>query len=614
MSAAAHEIERGWDIPSYIWPPVLGVSVALHLSVLVFGLPEMSWPQQETETLRETEIIIESGGVVFEEVATSETPPLEAVTAGAVAVVEPESTALLPAGPADSPALEPVASDLLPAAGEATEVIEQVEVSELAPSGAVEAVAARVAEASQVAPETVILPQVLTNESVVAEPVEAVQSAVVPLSTQGQVPDPSVPTLANVEDTAPVIAVQVPISPVGSEEIAEIAEVAPVPVEVPTLEAGAVALLVPVGEETDELMTAPDAGIPAEAVPASVEVAPVATEDAAPVGPAPPEAASLAPVGGVQVPAAPQALSAAPAPEAMLQTPVAVAGDSVEVMSAAAPDVAVVTAAQPETAAVQPAETVVAAISPSDPVTDAVPAVAPPSEPAETAPVAEVATIDPLAKVTRYVANYDLGDCAHVSVLAAGPDSAKVTAFGAGIGPFARFDQRFSSDQGYEAAIELRLVTPRQCALLNALGVSGGIDAAGLVELDRTVVRSGTPVSGLIQRDLPLERIAVAAQTGLDLGGKGPPELYLIDDAGQIHDGREFLLPAPSARTAGAWRFEVPVTLMASQSEETALVLAVWNRPAARQPARFGVLPSERIAAILSEPGVYSLSAFKVSP
>jgi len=32
-----------------------------------------------------------------------------------------------------------------------------------------------------------------------------------------------------------------------------------------------------------------------------------------------------------------------------------------------------------------------------------------------------------------------------------------------------------------------------------------------------------------------------------------------------------------------------------------------------RQPAAFGVLAPERISAILAEPGVFSLSAFKVS-
>ena len=157
-------------------------------------------------------------------------------------------------------------------------------------------------------------------------------------------------------------------------------------------------------------------------------------------------------------------------------------------------------------------------------------------------------------------------------------------------------------------------MTRKQCALLNALGISEGIEAAGLVDLDRTVVRSGTQVSGVVQRDLPLERIASAEQSGLDLSGKGPPELYLIDNTGQIHDGREFLLPASNSQTAGGWRFRVPVTMIASdETDETALVLAIWNRPANRQPARFGRLPAERVAEILAEPGVYSLTAFKVS-
>ncbi|WP_157738689.1 hypothetical protein [Labrenzia sp. VG12] len=52
---------------------------------------------------------------------------------------------------------------------------------------------------------------------------------------------------------------------------------------------------------------------------------------------------------------------------------------------------------------------------------------------------------------------------------------------------------------------------------------------------------------------------------------------------------------------------------MSRSDSETALVLAIWNRPAANQPPRFGTLPSSRIAGILAAPGVYSLAAFKVS-
>ncbi|WP_428687217.1 hypothetical protein [Roseibium sp.] len=264
-------------------------------------------------------------------------------------------------------------------------------------------------------------------------------------------------------------------------------------------------------------------------------------------------------------------------------------------------------------ASLRPTEEGLPAIAPARPETAPVPSVTLPSDPADNVPPVEVASIDPLAKVTSYVAGYDAGECAHLSVLSAGADNATVTAYGAGIAPFALFDQRFAADHGYEAKVEVRLVTRRQCALLDALGLSNGLEAAGLVELDKTIVRSGTPVSGVIQRDLPVDRIAQAEQAGLQLNGKGPPELYLIDDAGQIHDGRDHILPATNAVTAGGWRFAVPVTLLSSEDSETALILAVWNRPKSKQPAKFGTMPADSIAAVLAAPGVYSLSAFKVA-
>ncbi len=174
-------------------------------------------------------------------------------------------------------------------------------------------------------------------------------------------------------------------------------------------------------------------------------------------------------------------------------------------------------------------------------------------------------------------------------------------------------DKQFKTDQGFEASIEMRQVTRSQCALLEALGVSGGIEAVGLIELDRTVVRSGTNLSGVIERDLPLEQIQSATADGVPLNGMGPPEIYLIDADGQIHDGRSNILPESSSSTAGGWRFRMPVVLLSALDEEPALVLAVWNRPKDNQPGRFRTRPARDIARVLAEPGVFSLSAFKVS-
>jgi len=269
--------------------------------------------------------------------------------------------------------------------------------------------------------------------------------------------------------------------------------------------------------------------------------------------------------------------------------------------------------AQQSFAAVGPAETVVAALAPSAPTAVSIPETSGPAGPTPLVPADAVPSIDPLARATDYVSAYDAGACAHLTVTSAGPNSAQVTAFGAGIEPFALFDKAFAADVGYEANIEVRLITRQQCPLLDALGLSGGVEAAGLVDLDRTLVRSGTRISGTIGRDLPLDRIAAAEAEGVSFNGRGPPELYLIDDAGQIHDGRDFVVPETHAVSAGRWRFTIPVTLISRQQQETALVLAIWNRTRDDQPGRFGTLPASRMGTVLENPGVYSLSAFKVS-
>jgi hypothetical protein len=577
VTAATDSAERRWDIPIYVWPPVLGVSVALHLS-MIFGLAGSEWRQAEVADRPETEIVIESGGIVFEDVSAAATEPLEPAVDGNAQIVEPAAPEIAPSDIAEASDLQPLSSETVPSAIAPAEVSAPV----VAPAAqdpaeigavAVDLVAQPPIPAAEIAPVPAAeasLPQgdpvaVVVPESQAADQVQAVDA---------------LPAVQNPVETL-IEAEPVPVA--ETQNLGDGVSLPTVAQDLTVAEQQVAPVVVPIVASDQDLTVV-------------TEVAPTAPVAAAPASRV--EAAQLSPqiVNAQEAP--PTAVSPA-------TSPVAVPDTSTEVET--------VSPALQEIEAVAPTETVVAALSPSEPDTEAVPTVAPPGEPAENVPPVEVATIDPLAKVTSYVEDYDFGDCAHLSVLDAGADSAKVTAFGAGIAPFALFDQRFTADQGFEASIELRLVTRQQCSLLNALGLSEGIEAAGLVELDSSVVRSGASVAGVIERDLPLTRIASAQQAGLDLGGKGPPELYLIDDAGQIHDGREFLLPASNARTAGAWRFKVPVTLISGQSEETAVILAIWNRPAARQPSRFGVLPPDRIAGILEEPGVFSLSAFKVS-
>ncbi|MCK7612014.1 hypothetical protein [Roseibium sediminicola] len=604
MTAAAYNLEGRWDIPAYVWPGVLGLSAALHFAFLVYGLPELPWSADASEILPETEVILEAGGPVFEEVLEQTPQPLDIQETSKTEFVEQSQPELMPVQPVETNDLEVLPSE--PVQVEQVQA-EPVEVDQLTvdPISGVEApmlpqaapVAAEIIESEEVTalqPETVLQEAVPSVETVPVEtldvpPVDNILLPETAASSQiaTEIIEPAIETIVPIVVAEPALPA---VTPQDSLQPALVAEAASEPLEPLTQQSTLVTDVSPSqvplqsGQQAEDLNTV---------VSPVVEVTPLAPA-IEPSGIDLPQSAS-------QVILAEETAGDVAQSETVTLTPVE------------APEIATIAPETQQLTDVEQVETEVAALTPADPETSAVPSIDEPSRPAEIVPPVEVATIDPLANITSYVKNYDFGDCAHLSVLSAGADSAEVTAFGTGIGAFAVFDQRFKADQGFEAAIQLRLVTQQQCALLNALGVSQGIEAAGLVELDKTVVKSGTLTTGLIQRDLPLARIAAAEEAGLDLGGKGPPELYLIDDAGQIHDGRDFLLPASSATTAGAWRFKVPVVLKSAEDQETALVLAIWNRPVSRQPPRFGTLPPSRVATVLSEPGVYSIAAFKVS-
>jgi len=614
VTATAYNLESRWDIPAYVWPGVLGLSVLLHLAILTYGLPVLPWSADSPEELPETEVVIDAGGPVFEQVPELAPQPLELAEAQRTEVVQQTRPEVLPVQPAETNNLQAIPSEPLDIEPTQIEPV-QVEQGPVAPLASVEAPllpqtapeAVEVIEAEEVA---AVQPEMLPQESVAAletVPVETIEvsqvetmnspEAVPSIQTPAEVLQPETDTGVPTVEAVPAIPVVIPQNDTQPPLIAAETE------EVTVTEAAEVDVISALTQESAPVIEVSPSSVPLQSGQQVVDlnVGMQAVTDVSSLAPETQQVLTDTPQSGASIISAEETAGVVTPNETITLTPVEASGiDTIAPETQQLTDVARV-------------ETEVAALTPTDPETAAVPSIKDSSAPADIVPPVEVAAIDPLANITSYVRNYDFGECAHLSVLSAGADSAEVTAFGTGIGAFAVFDQRFRADQGFEASIQLRLVTAKQCALLNALGVSQGIEAAGLVELDKTVVKSGTLTTGLIQRDLPMARIAAAEQAGLDLGGKGPPELYLIDDAGQIHDGRDFLLPASNATTAGAWRFKVPVVLKSAKDQETALVLAIWNRPASRQPPRFGTLPPSRVDTVLSEPGVYSLAAFKVS-
>ncbi len=607
MTAALYNQDGQWGIPAFVWPAVLGVSVAVHLALLIYGLAPDAAPPEDTSEDVQTEVVIESGGSAFQSVTSVES-------------LQPETTAPDIARPAEAGDVPSVPEAVAPSAPQSTAV----------PANEVSGEKLQSVDAQAVAPLNAP-----TDVASVAEPPSsgaASANPVVPAQVQNAIqPEPSTVAVTSVSPVAVVsetsASIQAPSaisSPTTSPAAVPLEAIAPIEVTteadveavVQAIEPGPVSAPVTLSTNSSRptvsgiqaLAAAPVQGV--EVIrPAPVAETPdtdAPASGATATRPSSPSVSSLRP--GRAQPAAP--VGPAQSNSAPAVQPGAVAGPPVQ---AARPSVQAVKPAQQQIAAVSPTQSGAEVIRPSEPDTSNIPASLPASDQAEGVPPVDVASIDPLAQVSSYIAGYDAGGCTHLSVTSAGVETANVTAYGVAIDSFLRFDQKFRTDQGYEAKIEVRLITEKQCALIENLGLSEGIEAPDLVTLDKTVVRSGTALSGIIQRDLPQNRIAAASASGVPLNGRGPPELYIIDDEGRIHDGRSHILPASNAVTAGGWRFAVPVTLVSRVKEETALVLAIWNRPPENQPKRFSVLAADAISRVLAEPGVYSLSAFKVS-
>ncbi|MES0882276.1 hypothetical protein [Roseibium sp. SCP14] len=604
MTAAIYNQGSSWAIPTYIWPAVLGVSVGVHLALLLYGLPDLSTSVDERQDQPETEVVIESGGLEFDQITVVESVATEELKPEVASVVPQASTSL----PAQS---QTTAAPVSPGSIQTVQPEKpQSELSNVVQPSTVDSVSS--AEIAPVPAENV------TTQKAVAAPQSVVSVTVsqsVEATTQTVLPSTSTQAVSVIE--------AVPVE-VDGREVADVSETEVVTAITSVGESLQSQQLRP-ASNSEQVVGVPvasaiDQAQPDETQPVLTTAVPTSSSNTAPIqsintNVAPMAVAPIAPT--IQSTSVPQPISApsaqvvqsVPGVSASISSPDA---DGVSVQSGA-DAVEAIQPLQQQLAAVAPSDIEASSLAPSEPETSNVPSAPIAGEPTLNVGPVEVASIDPLAKVTAYVAGYNAGECSHLTVMAAGPDSAAVTAFGTSIPAFMQFDRRFAADQGYEADIEVRLVTRQQCALLDAPGLLAGVEAPGLVNLDATVVTSGTRVSGVIQRDLPLGRIANAEQVGLELNGKGPPELYVIDDAGQIHDGRRYILPESNAVTAGGWRFSVPVTLISSERQETALVLAIWNRPHENQPPRFGSLPSGHISDVLQKPGVYSLTAFKVS-
>lgn len=129
--------------------------------------------------------------------------------------------------------------------------------------------------------------------------------------------------------------------------------------------------------------------------------------------------------------------------------------------------------------------------------------------------------IAPIEQVANYIRDYRGGDCFYLSPISVGAREASIEAFGAAAPSFSSFDDAFSAALGFDAKIQLRLVAPAQCGVVDVLArqaVQRRVKVPKLA-LNRDRMRSGEELSGT-----------------LDLADDGNAEILLVDDEGDVHN------------------------------------------------------------------------------
>ena len=136
-------------------------------------------------------------------------------------------------------------------------------------------------------------------------------------------------------------------------------------------------------------------------------------------------------------------------------------------------------------------------------------------------------------KIKRYVEQYDGGDCFFVTPIAIGENRATIEGLGASAQPFSNLDTAFKRDNGFEADISVRQVTPPQCPAVTFLGRLRDERArAPRLELDSVSLRNGDSLSGLVDRF-----------------GSRNIELLLVSDAGTVRNVSQLMKPGTDAKT-----------------------------------------------------------------
>ncbi|MGX1497247.1 serine/threonine protein kinase [Labrenzia sp. MBR-25] len=185
-------------------------------------------------------------------------------------------------------------------------------------------------------------------------------------------------------------------------------------------------------------------------------------------------------------------------------------------------------------------------------------------EPTETVTRPPVATdtqqasedVSPEARIRNFISSYQAGDCMYLQPVEIASQSARIEGFASRTPPFISFDSDFTQSQGFEAKIQVNLVTDAQCPAISFLRATpqGNAKTELHLEMQRTVVPNGSNMAGRISGYEP------------STGGLG---LIFVNSKGEAVN----LSPYLQMEDRGAG-FVVPLTLKTS-TEETGLIIAM---------------------------------------
>jgi eukaryotic-like serine/threonine-protein kinase len=106
---------------------------------------------------------------------------------------------------------------------------------------------------------------------------------------------------------------------------------------------------------------------------------------------------------------------------------------------------------------------------------------------------------NPTQRLSRYVHDYEGGDCFYLVPMELRPNSAVVEGFGSSAASFEAFDMAFRRAHGFEATINVRLVADAQCpavSFMKSVGANG--DGAPKLQVDSFVLKTGDSLGGRV--------------------------------------------------------------------------------------------------------------------